>query len=167
MMMSSNGHIFRATGLLWGESSGHRWIPLTKVGEAERLDVFFALCLNKRLSKKSRRWWIRTPSRSLWGHCNVDICFIRCIFVLNIYHSFTIITNNDKIHYVDVAICSQNILLLLLTILEYKYHHYFNLVTYPVHKMASPSSEGPLEGHCWKVHPPLDASDGYQGNNTT
>ena len=29
MMTSSNGNIFRVTGLLWGESIGHRWIPLT------------------------------------------------------------------------------------------------------------------------------------------
>ena len=34
------------------------------------LDVFFDLCLNKRLSKQLWRWWIETPSRSLWRHCN-------------------------------------------------------------------------------------------------
>ena len=35
MMMSSNGNIFRFTGHLWGESTGHRWIPLTKARDAE------------------------------------------------------------------------------------------------------------------------------------
>ena len=35
MMMSSNGSIFRVTGLLWGEFTGHRWIPLTKASDAE------------------------------------------------------------------------------------------------------------------------------------
>ena len=34
-------------------------------------DVFFDLCLNKRLSKQSWGWWFETPSRSLWHHCNV------------------------------------------------------------------------------------------------
>ena len=34
-------------------------------------DVFFDLCLNKRLSKQSWRWWFETPSRSLWRHRNV------------------------------------------------------------------------------------------------
>ena len=34
-------------------------------------DVFFDLRLNKRLSKHSRRQWFKTPSRSLWRHCNV------------------------------------------------------------------------------------------------
>ena len=35
MMMSSNGNIFRVTGSFWGESTGHRWIPLTKASDAE------------------------------------------------------------------------------------------------------------------------------------
>ena len=36
-------------------------------------DIFFDLCLNKRLSKQSRRRWFKTPSRSLWRHCNVTL----------------------------------------------------------------------------------------------
>ena len=34
MMTSSNGNIFRVTGTLWGEATGHRWIPLTKASDA-------------------------------------------------------------------------------------------------------------------------------------
>ena len=34
-MTSPNGTIFRVTDLLWGESTGHRWIPLTKASEME------------------------------------------------------------------------------------------------------------------------------------
>ena len=34
MMTSSNGNIFRFTGPLCGEFTGHRWIPLTKAGDA-------------------------------------------------------------------------------------------------------------------------------------
>ena len=33
-------------------------------------DVFFDLCLNKRLSKRSWGWWFETPSRSLWRQLN-------------------------------------------------------------------------------------------------
>ena len=33
-------------------------------------DVFFDLCLNKRLSKQSRRWWSETPLHPLLRHCN-------------------------------------------------------------------------------------------------
>ena len=32
--------------------------------------VFFGLCLNKRLSKQSRRRWFETRPCSLWRHCN-------------------------------------------------------------------------------------------------
>ena len=35
IMMSSNGNMFRITGPLWGEFTGHRWIPLTKASFAE------------------------------------------------------------------------------------------------------------------------------------
>ena len=35
MMTSSNGNIFRVTGPLCGEFTGHRWIPLTKANDAE------------------------------------------------------------------------------------------------------------------------------------
>ena len=35
IMTSSTGNIFRVTGPLWGEFTGHRWIPLTKASDAE------------------------------------------------------------------------------------------------------------------------------------
>ena len=34
VMTSSNGNIFRVTGHLCGEFTGHRWIPLTKASDA-------------------------------------------------------------------------------------------------------------------------------------
>ena len=34
-MTSSNGTIFRVTDTLWGESTVHRWIPVTKASDAE------------------------------------------------------------------------------------------------------------------------------------
>ena len=37
-------------------------------------DIFFHLCLNKRLSKQSWGWWFETPSNSLCRHCNVMYC---------------------------------------------------------------------------------------------
>ena len=36
-------------------------------------DVFFDLCLNKQLSKPSRRWWFQMPLHSLWCHCNASV----------------------------------------------------------------------------------------------
>ena len=73
-MTSSNGNIFRVTGLLCGEFTGHRWIPRTKASRPVtlRFDVFFDRHrLNKRLGgKQSWGWWFETPLRSLWRHCN-------------------------------------------------------------------------------------------------
>ena len=69
MMTSSNGNIFRVTGPLCGEFTGHRWIPSQRP-VTRSFGVFFDLRLNKRLSKQQRCWWFETPSRSLWRHCN-------------------------------------------------------------------------------------------------
>ena len=41
MMTSSNGNIFRVTGYLCGEFTGHRWIPHTKTSDTELLCFFF------------------------------------------------------------------------------------------------------------------------------
>ena len=68
-MTSSNGNIFRVTGPLLGESTGHRWIPITKASDAE-LWCFSWSVLEQTLSKQSRRRWFETPSRLLWRHCN-------------------------------------------------------------------------------------------------
>ena len=64
-MTSSNGNIFRVTGLLCGEFTGDRWIPCTMANDAT-----FDLRLNKPLSNQSWDWWFETPSCSLWLHCN-------------------------------------------------------------------------------------------------
>ena len=73
MMTSWNGNIFCVIGPLWGESTGHRWIPLTKSTDAELWSflVFFDLYLDKWFSKQSGRRWFETPSHSLWRRRNV------------------------------------------------------------------------------------------------
>ena len=65
IMTSSNGNIFRVTGILCGKFTGLMWIPRTKAG-----NVFFDLRLNEHLSKKSWGWWFETPSHPLWRHSN-------------------------------------------------------------------------------------------------
>ena len=54
MMSSSNGTIFRVIGPLWGESTGHWWIPITKASDAE-LWCFLWFASNKLLAKQSGR----------------------------------------------------------------------------------------------------------------
>ena len=43
MVTSSNGNNFRVTGPLWGESTGYRWIPLTK-GQWRGALMFSLIC---------------------------------------------------------------------------------------------------------------------------
>ena len=53
--------------------AGHSPVPgefPTQRSVARSFDVFSDLRLNKCLSKHSRRWWLETPSRSLWHHFN-------------------------------------------------------------------------------------------------
>ena len=64
-MTSSNGNIFHVTGHLWGEFTGHQWIPHTRP-VTWSFDGFFDLRLNKWLSKQL--WGSRLLS--LWHHCN-------------------------------------------------------------------------------------------------
>ena len=73
MMTSSNGNIFRVTGPLCGEFTGHWWISLTKASDVELWCFFFYLRLNKWLSKQSRCRWFETPSRSFWRHSNEEM----------------------------------------------------------------------------------------------
>ena len=79
MMSSSNGNIFRVTGPLCGELTGHRWIPPERP-VTRSFDVFFDRRLNKRLSEPLWSWWSETPSRSLRRHCNVMAHYIIWMF---------------------------------------------------------------------------------------
>ena len=62
MMTSSNGNIFRVTGHLCGEFTGHQWIPRTKASDAE---LWYFLW-----STPESGWWFETPSRPFWRYCN-------------------------------------------------------------------------------------------------
>ena len=73
MMTSSNGNIFRVTSALWGESTGHGWISLTKASDAE-FNIFYDMCLNKLLSKQSGHRWFETPWRPYCFHC-IALCW--------------------------------------------------------------------------------------------
>ena len=46
----------------------HTQRPVTR-----SFDVFFHLCLNKRLNKHSWGWWFEASSRPLWRHCDKSL----------------------------------------------------------------------------------------------
>ena len=72
-MTSSNGNIFRVTGLLCGAFTSYRWIPRTKASDAELWYFLWSLSEKKRMSRQWWGWWFETPSYPLWRHCNEDM----------------------------------------------------------------------------------------------
>ena len=54
---------------LWGESTGHRWIPLIQARDAE-LWYFLWSLPGQRVEQTVESLWFETPLRSLWRQCN-------------------------------------------------------------------------------------------------
>ena len=116
IMTSSNGNIFRVTGHLCGEFTGHRWIPRTKASDVE---LWWFLWSAPWFSRQSWCWWFETPSRSIWRHCNVtswnysDVLRTSCLKLLTdrpMYNCFTLfslkinsIWSNGRVY----IVCSQ------------------------------------------------------------
>ena len=60
IMTSSNGNIFRVTGSLCGEFTGHRWIPCTKSSDAELwCFLWFAHWINGWVNNREAGDWRR------------------------------------------------------------------------------------------------------------
>ena len=67
-MTSSHGNIFRVTGPLSGEFTGHRWIPRTKANDPELW--CFIIILNKGSHKVSKlHFHINDDKIEIWKHC--------------------------------------------------------------------------------------------------
>ena len=88
-MTSSNGNILRVTGLWWGESTGDRWIPLTKASDAE-LWYFSSIC------SWTNVWSINREASDLKRHrAHYDVIlmvllgnFCRPVYVLIIHSTY-------------------------------------------------------------------------------
>ena len=70
-MTSSNGNIFRVTGLLCGEFTAHRRIPLTKASDAELWCFLWSAPWINGWVNNRNAGDLRLQSRSLWRHSNV------------------------------------------------------------------------------------------------
>ena len=64
-----NGIPCSVSGPLWRESTGYRWIPITK-GSNSGPGVFFIARLNKLFNKQLSYQWVETPWRSCDVTCN-------------------------------------------------------------------------------------------------
>ena len=76
-------HAFHITGFLLGESTGLRWIPITKVQQWESAMFFLIVRLNRLLEKQVHyRWfWDTMTSSMLWAKSCTDLetYLITCI----------------------------------------------------------------------------------------
>ena len=59
MMTSSTGNVFRVTGPLCGEFTGHQWIPLTKASDAELCYFLWCAWINS---------WEDNRDAGVWRH---------------------------------------------------------------------------------------------------
>ena len=55
MLTSSHGNIFRVTGPLCGEFTGHRWIPSTKARDAELWHFLWSAWINSGVNNREAR----------------------------------------------------------------------------------------------------------------
>ena len=78
---------------LYGEFTGHQWIPHTKASDAE-LWRLFDRRLNQQLSKQWGRRLFETPWRALWRHCNGWLSLIYLAFICR-FHWVSCVTENN------------------------------------------------------------------------
>ena len=74
MMTSSQGNAYCVTSPLWGESTGHWWIPLTK---ANRKELWcFLWCMPKETVEQTVELLVIWDAMSvMWCHCNAYSIF--------------------------------------------------------------------------------------------
>ena len=85
---------FSALLAIWAGNSPVPGEFLAQRPVTRSFDVFFDLCLDKRLSKQSWGWWFETPSWSLWRQCN-DVWTIwdQLIYLANVFAMFPSYSN--------------------------------------------------------------------------
>ena len=95
-MTSSKGHIFRLTGPLWGELTGHRLIPLTKASDAG-LEILSVPEHTVEQTIEAPLIWdaITLIKTSLW-------------YVYNKYDLISISISNEIVHQLKLLLITQN-----------------------------------------------------------
>ena len=83
MLTSSNKNIFRVTGPLWEESTGHRWIPLTKASDAEPW-CFLWCAPQQTVEQRVELPVIWEFMISMWRHCNATMTPFIFMFTMSL-----------------------------------------------------------------------------------
>ena len=135
-MTSSNGNIFRVTGLLCGEFSGHRRILRTKTSDAV-LWYFFDLRLYQQLNKNGDVGDLRRHR----AHYDVIVMGLmgHCFF----YPKFT---HNNHIFICTPAVCQE--MIIIMTNICSKVRHIFGMR--PITFQLTDKTEVKMEWRTWK-----------------
>ena len=129
---------FRVTGPLCGEFTSHRWIPSQRP-VTQSFDVSFDLCLNKPLSKQSRRRWFEMPSWSL------DVTVMLLYHNVDKSHQHT----SAKVHSAGVFL---QVKILCINALNYmKFPFWILHYVFPVHKIEVEISRHWIHNILWKT----------------
>ena len=99
MMTSSNGNIFRVTGPLCWEFTGHRWIPRTKASDADLRCFLSSMPKSTVEHLQLKRWGFETPSCSLWRHCNDNVKYQKVVVLHQ--HQTSALRNDRKCEYMS------------------------------------------------------------------
>ena len=101
MITSSNGNIFRVTGHMYGEFTGHRWIPRTKASDAELWCVFIISAWINALVNSREAGDLRR------NRAQYDVIVLEAIILICVFADWTkilskwqrwISDNSEKIH---------------------------------------------------------------------
>ena len=80
LMTSSNGNIFRVTGHLCGEFTGHGWIPHTKASDAELWCFFICAWINGWVNNREagdlRRHRVHYDVMVMPPICTTQLCYV-------------------------------------------------------------------------------------------
>ena len=101
IMTSSNENVFRLTGPLWGESTGHQWIPLAKASNAE---LWYLL---RSAPKQTAQQTIETPV--IWDAITLIMTSLKCLRYFTSPYS----TNQPCISWFMCLFFSENFLSLI------------------------------------------------------
>ena len=85
MMTSSNRNIFCVAGSLWGESTGHRWIPLAKAIDAKRWCFLWS-------APGKNGWANNRGAGDLRRHCaQYDVTVMQAHIEYNLWNKHTVV----------------------------------------------------------------------------
>ena len=102
-MTSSNGNIFRVTGPLCGEFTGHRWIPRTKASDAELLCFLWSAAENP-----VEQTIVRLV---IWDAIAAIVTSLQCFWLMYNFVEVMIYWHDQRIHIEEVSdaiVCFRN-----------------------------------------------------------